>query len=233
MTKRKPASAGSLNVAVVGHFQVGKSTLVNCLLRKRAAKCGDTTWATTARTKPYRLGHLTLLDTHGINAEEEHDKEMEKGIQRADLVLLVVSSQLALSTPLIGLVSRIARMRIPFFTVINCWDDKNWSDGDPETVGGNKVVSAIVSQLRMVSSPLGTGIVNVEWAAAARGCLVDEARAGKLLRENQDARTLEQRSRLSQLEDFLFPDPLSAFSPEGLECAALTSKFIRRFSKEP
>jgi len=233
MAKRKPAPTARLNVAVAGHFQVGKSTLVNCLLRKRAAKCGDTTRATTARTKPYSIGHLTLLDTPGINAEEEHDMEMEKGIQRADLVLLVVSSQTALSTYLTGLVSRIARKRIPFYTVINCWDDKVERDGDPETIGGNKVVSTIVSQLRMVSSSIGTDIVNIEWAAAARGCLEDETRAGKLLRENQDARTLEQRSRLSQLEDFLFPDPLSAFSPKGLECAALTSKFIRRLSKEP
>lgn len=233
MARRQPTSTPPLKVAVAGHFQVGKSTLVNCLLRKRAARCGDTTKATTARTKPYRLGHLTLFDTPGINAEEDHDKEMETGLQQADLVLLVVSSQKALTEPLARLATGIARTRIPLYMVINCWDDRNWSDGDPETVGRKEVVKTIQCQIGEKATPVGTVIVNLEWAAAARGCLKDETRVGKLLREYsqgiEDAtRTLEQRSRLSQLEDFLFPHPKSALSPAGLECATLTSKFLRR-----
>jgi|GEM_PF-3366204 len=237
MAKRKPASTARLVVSVAGHFQVGKSTLVNCLLRERVAKCGDSTTPTTARAQPYPCGQLTLLDTPGINAEEAHTWEMWKGIQRSDLAILVVSSLKELSEPLKNLLAQIARERLPLYALVNCWDDKTWNDGDPDAAKDKQVVKAIISQIRERSKLIGSSIVNLEWAAAARGCLDDEERAEKLITEyhsgDKDApSSLDVRSGLLELEKFLFPDPLPAFSPAGLECIVLTSKFIRRLGKE-
>ncbi len=218
----------SLKIAVVGHFQVGKSTLVNCLLRKRAAKCGDTTTSTTEKAKKYQCHHLTLIDTPGINAEDAHAAEMEKSVQQADLALLVVTTEKVLSTPLCHMITYIGKQRIPLYGVINCWDDKNWNDGDPTNMN-DQLINTIQTQIKECLNPIDMAVVNIEWAAAARGCLENVGRQKMILKE-KNSNYLEEASKFQEVEQFLFPENYSlAFSKFGLEYAALVSKFIRRY----
>jgi GTPase Era involved in 16S rRNA processing len=52
-----------LSDAVVGNFQLGKSTLVNCLLGRNAAETGKGK-STTHRNASFPFGLCEIIDTH-------------------------------------------------------------------------------------------------------------------------------------------------------------------------
>lgn len=219
-----------LRIAVVGHFQAGKSTLLNCLLRRPYAKCGESTWSTTVRSKSYPVQnqHLILIDTPGVNAEEAHTKEMRQSLGQADAAILVVKGTSAMNDTLIHeIIAPIATSSLPLFVVINTWDDQSWNDGDPLYIKKN-ILSTIRSQIQQRLTPIDIISVNIEWAAAARGCLEDAHRRETLLsRINNDALLLEQRSRINILEGMLFQNSPGTPLFSKLECAVLISKYLK------
>lgn len=219
----------NLRVAIVGHFQVGKSTLVNCLLRNISAQCGDTIRPTTAKYHVFDLPnkYLQIIDTPGVNAEDKHTKEMQCGLDEADAVILVVKSTAALSEPLREVVREIAQKHLPIIVVVNSWDDRSWFDGDPTKVK-KELINIIKSQVEDWMKVTRLNTVNLEWAAAARGCLPDKGREEKL---KQCGSNLENQSCFQDVENFLCPDLQDAFSPAGLESTILSTKFISRLRK--
>jgi GTPase Era involved in 16S rRNA processing len=232
MTKKRVITPIPLRVAVVGHFQVGKSTLINCFLRERLAACGDTTCATTSVGTDYvsRCGRVVFVDTPGVNAENPHDAVALKELERSDAALLIVRSTHSLEEAVLKLVTTLSRRRMAVAVAVNCWDDRIWHDGDPEKVNPT-VVETIQSQIQTVGiNTMCFERVNIEWAAAARQCL-DEERS-RILHRNTAAQSfgagslLEKGSRLEAIERFFLPHPFDAFSPNGFEAKTLAGNFI-------
>jgi len=85
-------------IAVIGHRNAGKSTLVNSIIGQDVSIVSDTPGTTTdAIGKAYELlpaGPVTIYDTAGLDDEgelgEKRIKAAEKIINRADLLLYVV-----------------------------------------------------------------------------------------------------------------------------------------------
>ena len=80
-----------LRVAVIGDFQIGKSSLVNCLLAESRAKTGEGYFPTTnaAAEYPFAPG-VVLVDTPGYDdANLEHAKISDEEIQKADVLIFV------------------------------------------------------------------------------------------------------------------------------------------------
>ncbi len=85
-----PASKNELRVAVVGDFQIGKSSLVNCLADARA-KIGEGYFPTTDTATEYLLAPgIVLVDTPGYDDKNrERTKISDEEIQKADVLLFV------------------------------------------------------------------------------------------------------------------------------------------------
>lgn len=87
----RAAAGHPLRVVVVGDFQIGKSSLVNCLLADSAAETGEGYFPTTdaAAEYPFAPG-VVLVDTPGYNdANPEMSKISDGEIRKADAVIFV------------------------------------------------------------------------------------------------------------------------------------------------
>jgi len=73
-----------------GLYNAGKSTLINAMCQKYIAKVGDV--PTTASIQQVPWDGYTLIDTPGINANEEHTKIATGEIDCSDVVLFVVDN---------------------------------------------------------------------------------------------------------------------------------------------
>jgi len=227
MTSPKP-----LRVMVVGPCQVGKSTLINVLIRSRRAKTGDGMKPCSQRCREFRspCKRLVFVDAPGINAEDDHDLVVEEGFERCDAAVFVATGIRQLSQAELRLGGLIARKRIPTVLVVNCWPNGWDMNGDPERLRGD-VGGTIQGQF----SNLGGKVIrceklNIEWAAAARGIL-PKTRAEKLIYEfgggSAESRDeLELRSRVQELEKLLMPRAAEALEQGSLEYSVLLSKFF-------
>ncbi len=230
---RKKRTSQCLRVAVVGEYQAGKSTLINVLLGGRRAKMGDGTRPTTGKIRGYRVSRreIYLVDTPGVNAHEHHDIAAEEELPQCDAAMFVVKSIRDLNEPQIRLAGVVERAGIPAILVVNCWKNRGWNDGDPDHAK-QIIADTIERKLQIVGTKLvWSGLVNIEWAAAARGVLVDRKRAEKLILEHggmcgDAVRILERRSRIRELERILMPSLAEALDGGALEYSVLVSKFL-------
>ena len=88
---KRGASDADLRVAVVGDFQIGKSSLVNCFVAESCAETGEGYFPTTDAVAEYPFDPgVRLVDTPGFNdARPELTKKSEKAIESADVVLFI------------------------------------------------------------------------------------------------------------------------------------------------
>lgn len=89
MRRGEPGS--DFRVAVVGDFQIGKSSLVNCLVAESSAEIGEGYFPTTDGVAEYPFAPgIRIVDTPGFNdAHPELTKESENAIESADVILFV------------------------------------------------------------------------------------------------------------------------------------------------
>ena len=87
----RPSSRNGLRVAVVGDFQIGKSSLVNCLLAASTAETGEGSFPTTAAAAEYPFAPgVILVDTPGYNDANPEMSHISDGeILKADAVIFV------------------------------------------------------------------------------------------------------------------------------------------------
>lgn len=76
-------------IAVVGEFQRGKSTLVNCLLGRAAAKRGRGLRTTASVAEHIIAPGVVIVDTPGFNAELDDDKAALTALASASAVVLL------------------------------------------------------------------------------------------------------------------------------------------------
>jgi len=81
-----------LEIAFVGQYSAGKSTIISAILGNKDIKIGQD--ITTDIPQAYPWGNLLLVDTPGIYAGRlEHDKVSIEYMNKADLLVYVITSQ--------------------------------------------------------------------------------------------------------------------------------------------
>ena len=148
-------------IAVIGHRNAGKSTLVNSIIGQDVSIVSDTPGTTTdAVGKAYELlpaGPVTIYDTAGLDDEgelgEKRIKAAEKIINRADLILYVVGKD-----GLDGIVEEEIRKLqlenrcfIPVFNFADTYEPDKYTRAVTQLYGGMRVsakTGAGVEELR-------------------------------------------------------------------------------------
>ena len=153
-------SRNVIRVAIVGDFQIGKSSLVNCLLAESAAEVGEGYFPTTeeAGEFPFSSG-VVLVDTPGFDdTRTELTKQSEEQIGSADAVLFVKTDKI--------LGDRDERIlclagRKPQIVVFNCWDRTHGRRGwIPELPENKETCATIRSELER--SGMGDSVLHIE-----------------------------------------------------------------------
>ena len=128
-----PTTASRLPiVAVVGRPNVGKSTLVNRILGRRAAVVEERPGVTRDRRQfdaDWAGRHFLLVDTGGWELEPDDSidtsirRQAEAALGSADVVLLVVDATVPLDENDLGVVDLLRRSRRPVVLAANKVDD--------------------------------------------------------------------------------------------------------------
>ena len=118
-----------IEIAVIGRFQIGKSSLINCLLGRSAAKVGNGWKSETPTCVTYMLPEDILLnDTPGFDDKEARDKDAEEAIKRADCIVFVKDNNRSPDEVDLNWVHKIKCLRkfCPCLFVVNCVEgDRN------------------------------------------------------------------------------------------------------------
>ena len=77
-----------LRLLLFGTYNAGKSTLINVLLGKEAARVGEV--PTTAEVNRYTWEGIELLDSPGLDAPIEHEEVTEEILERTALMIFVL-----------------------------------------------------------------------------------------------------------------------------------------------
>lgn len=81
-----------IKVAFVGQFSSGKSSIISALTENKAIKIGSD--VTTDKSENYDWGSFLLTDTPGLQNNETHDKIAENAIEKSDLIIYCITSEL-------------------------------------------------------------------------------------------------------------------------------------------
>jgi len=157
MTKDVPV------IMFYGLYNAGKSTLINALCQKEVAKVGDVPTTATIQQVPWN--GYTLIDTPGINANEQHTKIAVGEIDRCDVVLFVVDNADGFEREIVAqAVVEIMRRGKAVAVVVN---QKN--------VDGNEDINIPVPHLPSMARVSDKVLENLNRQAAAQGlgALVD------------------------------------------------------------
>ena len=124
-----------IEIAVIGRFQIGKSSLINCLLGRSAAKVGNGWKSETPTSVTYALPEDILLnDTPGFDDKEARDKDAEEAIKRAGCIVFVKDNNRSPDEVDLNWVHKIKCLRkfCPCLFVVNCVEgdrsrDRHWN----------------------------------------------------------------------------------------------------------
>lgn len=176
------SARNAIRIAIVGDFQIGKSSLVNCLLAESAAEVGEGYFPTTETAGEYPLASgVVLVDTPGFDdTRAALTQRSEVQIESADVVLFVKTDTI------LGIHDeRILRLadRKPKIILFNCWDRthgrRGWIVDLPENVETCATIQTELERYGMADSILrieGNLVhsVNVLWAQFGLGLPVSE-----------------------------------------------------------
>jgi len=131
-------------VAVVGRPNVGKSSLFNWIVRKRVSIVDPTAGVTRDRvTAIVNEGdrYFELIDTGGIGVvdsdalEEEIERQIEIGLNEADLILFVVDAKAGPVALDHDVAARLRRIQKPKLLVVNKCDGERTKGEAPQFFG--------------------------------------------------------------------------------------------------
>ena len=245
-----PGSANAIRLAVVGDFQIGKSSLVNCLLAESLAKTGKGSLPTTDAVTEYPfVPGVLLVDTPGFD-DNRHERTLlsVESIQSVDAILFTKTD-----TELKDHDETILRMaaRKPLMVVFNCWDRTHARGWVPELPENRETYEIIRSQLKrfdMADSVLCIGgnpicAINVLWAQFGLGLsisdeqredIVDFAKTklGLDLEENALRAEMLSRSGFLPVRDFLKNLPFELLKHAVSNPQREIDRIVARFAAE-
>ena len=119
------------NVTIVGRPNVGKSSLLNCLAKKRISIVDPTSGVTRDRVS-IEIEHeetlFELIDTGGIGITDiediahEVDVQIEIAIQKASLILFVVDVRDGITPLDVKVAERLRKIKTPLLLIVNKCD---------------------------------------------------------------------------------------------------------------
>lgn len=165
--------SASLAIAVVGGFQRGKSTLVNCLLGRDAAEMGRGL-STTHKNRDYKLSEaVTIIDTPGFNANGEDDGTAAAAIDAANVVIYVHESK-SLGETCADVFKRVREQRTQMIFLLNCRDFEKWSPDENADIVATIDAELENKSLKSIMVPINGRIVtpvNILWARFGLGMM--------------------------------------------------------------
>jgi len=167
----------AIRVAVIGNFQIGKSSLVNCLLAETLAETGEGFFPTTDTVAEYDFASgVRLVDTPGFNdSRPELAPLSEEEIRKADAVVFIQTDK-TLDSRKINLFRMIGGK--PIVVLFNCWHttrgQTGWIPEDPVNLDVCIKIRCQLATEGMESSIFAIGgklvvPVNVLWAQFGLG----------------------------------------------------------------
>ena len=120
-------------VAIVGRPNVGKSSLFNCITKKRIAVVHDQPGVTRDRNyadADWGDNHFTIVDTGGLDLDPEDTLidmvqfQVETALDEASIILFVVDAQTGIMPQDLVVANRLRETDKPIFVVVNKADNE-------------------------------------------------------------------------------------------------------------
>lgn len=193
-----PLPEGTIRVAVVGRPNVGKSSLVNCLIGAQRMIVSDVSGTTRdpIDTLIQRGGrHYLLVDTAGIRRSARQDGFAEwvsvniarRRILQADVALLVVDAAEGLTRQDVAIASEAEKAGCALVVVVNKWDLVDYEGGPvkPFIAELQKRMGRMAwARFAFVSALEGTGMdrltEEIQFVRANRGRRIPTAELNRL-----------------------------------------------------
>ena len=131
-TKHKEPESNEINVAILGRVNVGKSSLLNALLKEERSVVSDvagTTIDTVDESTIYQDKVITFIDTAGIRRrgkivgiEKYALNRTTKMLERADVALLVLDASEGITEQDERIAGYIDKYKLACIIVLNKWD---------------------------------------------------------------------------------------------------------------
>ena len=167
-----------ISVAVIGKYQIGKSSFVNALLNSKKTKTGNGSATTHANHRYVFSPFIEIYDTPGINANVQDDKTADNAIDTVDFIIFIHENKM-LDSNSIEVIRDLTCKGKPLLFLLNCNDFSIW---DPEDKQNILIAQNIESQL--ISSGLSNNFltpnnrivhtVNILWALFALDLLEND-----------------------------------------------------------
>ena len=249
-----------IRVALVGHFQFGKSSLVNCLLgRKDLAPEGNGIKSKTGETRPYSFSDdVEIVDTPGFNDCDKRDEAALEAIRSSHCVMIVSRNGKLLSGLYDEWVTRAKAEGKPCVFIVNCFEEKDidgewlrrWnprSDLNAEFCD-NDVVRGFLGKnghgnCLSIDGKLAFPI-NARWAQYGCGMAVNDekeiaemvqfltSKDGVAMTEAECRRAAFELSNLSALRNFLLNIRLELLSFSLRNKELIFGELVNRFNEE-
>ena len=154
-----------MTVGIVGHYQNGKSTLINCLIGRYVCPTGDGSISTTSKISKHCFGKDTvLIDTPGLDANEEDNRETQSILNQLDCAIIVLQNK-GLSTKDRIAINLLNRYGCPIMAIINCTDYGNKNKWSPSSDFNKRIQNEIKTQLNgfLTVDGFDVMLVNLQW----------------------------------------------------------------------
>lgn len=247
----RPSRRTGLRVAVVGDFQIGKSSLVNCLLAASTAETGEGYFPTTeaAAEYPFAPG-VVLVDTPGYNDANPEMSQISDGeIGKADAVIFVKTEK-TLGARDVGILRKADRK--PTLVFFNCTDatlgQAGWIPSSEENAATCDSIRRALRDEGLADSVLAIGgrmvtPINILWAQVGLGLPMPEEKRNAAsdfvqrwlhLAGDTPAFRMEMlgRSGFLPVRDFLKALPLELLKDAALNPQREIDRFLDRFAVE-
>ncbi|MCX6075663.1 MAG: dynamin family protein [Campylobacterales bacterium] len=180
------------SIMVYGTYNAGKSTLLNALFgQEEMAKTGDS--PETAEVYGYEYNGVTIYDTPGINAPQEHEEVTKEHLDKSEIILFVLSNDGSLEEQFVyEKISEIVKANKPIILVLN---------NKRGTELNSKEAIDEINKVNVNLSRIGdrNGIDRIENKVAI--CMVNAKTALKAKIENKNL--LLEKSNILQLEKMI------------------------------
>ena len=237
----------NLEVAIIGDFQIGKSTFVNCLVGRNIAEIGKGK-STTHDLKSYQIGNgVSIIDTPGFNAPgnrgDKDEQLAREAIDHAFAVIFYVKETMGdLSKSIIDEAIRKGKRCV---IVFNCVNREKWSPNE-----NNDITTTIAADL--ASTGRSDSVIRIDgalvhpinalWAQFGLGLLDDTKEIKKIsnyafddLGLIQNIKLKDEMLRLSNfkaVQRYIQNLPLEALSDFLRDKNQLFKRIADRFSEE-
>lgn len=222
-------SRARVRVAVVGKFQIGKSTLVNALIGENRAETGRGL-STTKANCGYRLADdVELVDTPGFDAESEDDVLALQAMQKADLVLFFREGKALDGDVYPRLIRQAAKDGKRGLFLYNCTNLERWSPYEQEELC--REIEAQIDPYKDFFLGLNGRIVtpiNALWALYGLGLIAEGTKEFRRIESylRDDLEIVGEDLRFEALR-------LSGILPVRDELSKLPLKVLRQFAENP